>query len=546
MTTYVITVLRKRRSSSFFSLGETGSTTSSCVTKVLQHRSKVQQVCEPHHNNNIVMRCHRRWWTTVTHNINNTNNRIPTMMKHQQSQFKHFHFPNNKSSMGTTPRRLFPPVPTTATRRFWYLDSQHFSRIATSSFWISSYYYGTTIGKTKCEDMILSPPPPEQQQQQQQQQQRAISLSSSWNEHDPSSSTTTTDKVVRYWRMLKRIIKLTITLSPIVVLYPFFLLGRYRRNKNKQKQIQNDDSALTTTTTTTTENNDVINHSILCRIQAEEDEMMMKNEWNHWYYQVCLYCVECSGACVIKLMQWASSRPDLFGNDFCSIFHKLQDNTIPHSWQHTEQLLIQYYGPNYHEFIQIPKQQKSIIGSGCIGQVYHGKVLVPASSLLSSNDVVSSQPTLDPVHDDSNKNDNTMVWQDVAIKVLHPTVEDDIAADLDLLRSMVSYLDGFPFCYIQELQKLKWLNLYGIVNELSRLLQLQMDLRNEGKNLLQFHHNFQNNPSIVFPQLIPSYPPQKHILIEEFCQDCIPILQYCRDNYQTNAKQLSTLCTIAT
>lgn len=317
------------------------------------------------------------------------------------------------------------------------------------SFFISTYYGSSLWNMTQCDYNMLSPPLTEHQKNEQEKQ-----LTNNNDIIPVQTDPNIKSKLARYWRMFKRIVKLTVTLSPILMMYPFYLLSKYR----KKKQIKNMD-------TSTTTNNDTVNHSMLSWMKISDDDNNNNNELNDWYYKLCLYCVECSGACVIKLMQWASSRPDLFGNDFCNIFNKLQDHTIPHSWNHTEKLLIKYSGKNYHEFIQIPNQQKSIIGSGCIGQVYHGKVLIPSSTSSSSKE--------------------EMIWQDVAIKVLHPTVEDDIQADLDILRSLVSYIDIYPFIYITELQKLKWLNLYGIVNELSRLLQLQMDLRNESLNLLK-------------------------------------------------------------
>ena len=68
-----------------------------------------------------------------------------------------------------------------------------------------------------------------------------------------------------------------------------------------------------------------------------------------WYLRMCLWCVESSGAAVIKLMQWASSRPDMFGERFCEVFGALQDSTTPHAWRHTEETLRQNYGEGWEE-----------------------------------------------------------------------------------------------------------------------------------------------------------------------------------------------------
>jgi predicted unusual protein kinase regulating ubiquinone biosynthesis (AarF/ABC1/UbiB family) len=63
-------------------------------------------------------------------------------------------------------------------------------------------------------------------------------------------------------------------------------------------------------------------------------------------------------------MQWGSSRPDLFGQAFCSVFEKLQDHTTPHTMKNTILLMEQAYGQDWNHHIMIG----DLIGSGCIGQ----------------------------------------------------------------------------------------------------------------------------------------------------------------------------------
>jgi hypothetical protein len=90
-----------------------------------------------------------------------------------------------------------------------------------------------------------------------------------------------------------------------------------------------------------------------------------------WWLGLCLWTAEASGAIVIKLMQWASSRPDLFGADFCEIFKRLQDNTHPHAWSATQKILREQFGEDWEEKLQLDPR---VIGSGCIAQVYRGRV----------------------------------------------------------------------------------------------------------------------------------------------------------------------------
>ena len=141
-------------------------------------------------------------------------------------------------------------------------------------------------------------------------------------------------KILKAFRLLRRLIKLMLTLTPVAALYPIQRLFTSREDKN----------------------------------QDAHDALLMETEPVEgplgWYLQLCLYCVEWSGAAVIKLMQWAGSRPDVFGHDFCAVFSRLQDDTTPHSWRHTERVMRESYGDDWQDWIRLDR----VIGSGCIGQ----------------------------------------------------------------------------------------------------------------------------------------------------------------------------------
>jgi len=148
-------------------------------------------------------------------------------------------------------------------------------------------------------------------------------------------------KILKAFRLWRRFIKLLFTLAPVAALYPLQkLLGPSKKAKDENV------------------------HDVMMADSAQVDGPL------GWYLKICLYCVECSGAAVVKLMQWAGSRPDLFGQDFCSVFSRLQDDTTPHSWRHTERVMREAYGDDWKDTIQLGK----VIGSGCIGQVYEGTI----------------------------------------------------------------------------------------------------------------------------------------------------------------------------
>jgi predicted unusual protein kinase regulating ubiquinone biosynthesis (AarF/ABC1/UbiB family) len=358
--------------------------------------------------------------------------------------------------------------------------------------------------------------------------------------------TTLLSRIKRALKMIRRILKLTIVFSPVVVLYPLHLLtwrifvGNNDENNNKVT----DDA-----------------HDLALNSISFNDSSSLKSIG--WYYRLCLHCVEYSGAACIKIMQWAGSRPDMFGHNFCAVFSKLQDSTKPHSWQYTKRAMKDAYGENWEEKIKL--DQNDILGSGCIGQVYKGVIFdddddddddgvgvgVGVDSDINerkNGKVNNNVNNVNVVNSNKEVKKNKKKERPVAVKIMHPHVEKDIDADLDILRLTVHALEHMN---IGPVKNLKWLNLPGFIEEMAIMLKIQLDLRTEGEHLIQFNKNFgcdgdENNKkyqSIVFPKLIHEYPPTKHVLMETFCEGQ-PVMDFIRTN-KADQKLLTTMCTEA-
>ena len=225
---------------------------------------------------------------------------------------------------------------------------------------------------------------------------------------------------------------------------------------------------------------------------------------------------ERSGAVVIKMAQWASSRPDMFGEAACTKLKHLMDRTPQHAWRHTEETLAAMFGPEWSERLRLERKP---IGSGCIAQVYRGQVLVPRGRPLTSlaggqaAAKLASAPGADPAKPpppppplppgwqeavdkasgdvyyynlDSGvaqlRRPADEEWTDVAVKVLHPGVRTTVMADMDLLRLVARLLTCLP--------GVTWLNPMGMVDDFGRMLTTQLDLRIEADNLRRFLSNF--------------------------------------------------------
>lgn len=178
--------------------------------------------------------------------------------------------------------------------------------------------------------------------------------------------------------------------------------------------------------------------------------------WNYALYQI-----QSLGPAFVKLIQWAATRRDLFPNYVCNRLSELHDSTFLHSWKHTHKVLCHIFGDNYQEIISL--NQNTIIGSGSIAQVYRAKL----------------------------KRDG--IEQDVAVKVLHPSVQRKIERDLSLMQRIASLAHLVPSDMI------RMVNLPKATANFSDVMRRQLDLHIEGQNLSTFRQNFKEFSLIDFP-----------------------------------------------
>ncbi|XP_019400231.1 PREDICTED: uncharacterized aarF domain-containing protein kinase 2 isoform X1 [Crocodylus porosus] len=303
------------------------------------------------------------------------------------------------------------------------------------------------------------------------------------------------------------------------------------------------------------------------------------------WLQLLLKATESSGPTFIKLGQWASTRRDLFSEEFCTKFSKLHVKASPHPWGHTKQALQRAFGENWKKVLKF--KSKEPIGSGCVAQVYkayadataiedpqfeelvrstesdsaleawevsgfqgifrwcwkkHGEMFGEsnAEQLLqkdsshgdtsrtatSKKSVTGSQlttNTLPPV--DSSKELGHFI--PVAIKVLHPGLVHQVQMDLFLMKMGSQIIELLP--------GVKWLSLTEIVEEFEKLMIYQTDLRYEARNLERFQQNFLGMDFVKFPT--PLHPfVTRNILMETF-EESEPISQYLHTEVDPELRQ---------
>ncbi|XP_042325846.1 uncharacterized aarF domain-containing protein kinase 2 [Sceloporus undulatus] len=282
--------------------------------------------------------------------------------------------------------------------------------------------------------------------------------------------------------------------------------------------------------------------------------------WVHLLLKV----TESSGPTFIKLGQWASTRRDLFSEDFCLKFSKLHIKVTPHSWDYTKQSLRMAFGDSWEKVFTFESHEP--VGSGCVAQVYKAYVDIsalgePALKDLSKGSGFSSALESWQVfglsglfrwlwkrkHEDlpEGYGDHGLHYKDgvsgrvhwdsssgypsaslsypkkdrlipVAVKVLHPGLVQQVQMDLFLMKTGSRFIELLP--------GVKWLSLTEIVEVFEKLMIQQIDLRYEARNLERFRFNFRDVDYVKFPIPLHTFV-TRNILVETF-EESKPISQY--------------------
>ncbi|XP_054475237.1 uncharacterized aarF domain-containing protein kinase 2 [Anoplopoma fimbria] len=284
---------------------------------------------------------------------------------------------------------------------------------------------------------------------------------------------------------------------------------------------------------------------------------LVSTRWASLWLDALLWVTETSGPTFIKLGQWASTRRDIFSQEFCERFSRLHVKVRPHSWAHTKQCLRRAFGEDWRRVLMF--ESKEPVGSGCVAQVYRG---------WAKADQVED-PAFQSLVEEMEKEDLLEAWEipglggvarslwqrwrgskeeeefgersqsegmsgaekehliPVAIKVIHPGIRRQVEIDLRLMKTG-SWL-------VQCLPGLKWLSLYEIVEEFEKLMIRQIDLRFEAKNIERFQENFRNVDYVKFPTTLRPFV-TRTILVETF-EESVPVSNYLSPEVPLELKQ---------
>lgn len=236
---------------------------------------------------------------------------------------------------------------------------------------------------------------------------------------------------------------------------------------------------------------------------------MISSSCDKIWWTLILRVIQISGPVLIKLGQWASTRRDLFPPNMCFNLSKLQHATKSHPWRYTAKRLSQYFGDNWRDSFSTGSTGEPIpVGSGCVAQVY--KMYARTDLFPELKDV--SKEGMVPV----------------ALKVLHPEMEEKFQRDITILRFFAKTAEFlFP--------SLKWVSLQDCVNEFSDFMLNQINLSHEAEMLEKFASNFKKHEMVHFPK--PLYPFVNQEMLLETWEEGIPISNFVTEDVNPKMKE---------
>lgn len=177
------------------------------------------------------------------------------------------------------------------------------------------------------------------------------------------------------------------------------------------------------------------------------------------------------GTTFIKLGQLLSTRPDIVGEKISNEMANLQDDNPPISYEQVKAIVERELNGKIDDLFEEFSEEH--LATASIGQVHEAK--------LSTG-------------------------ERVAVKVQKEGITDKIDLDIRIMKYIANHAD--------KLNKLKALNLPGIMEEFDRSIHKEIDYNNEFMNMQRIEMNFVDNPDIHIPSTYARYCTSKILTME--------------------------------
>ena len=178
------------------------------------------------------------------------------------------------------------------------------------------------------------------------------------------------------------------------------------------------------------------------------------------------------GPTYVKFGQMLASRPDLFPPDVIVELSRLQDQVPPFSFDRVQMVLE----------TQLDKAPADVFASIDETPLAAASVAQVHKAVLHTGEVV-------------------------ALKVKRPDAETTIREDLEVLKIVAKYLE-------ENFEELGYVQPVLLVEEFARILKMEMDFRNEVRNMIRFAENFKDEPILRIPRPYEEYCTKDLIVME--------------------------------
>ena len=367
-----------------------------------------------------------------------------------------------------------------------------------------------------------------------------------------------TSRFQRWSMACKRIVTLGMLAAPLGVLVPCNVVlgkvaGKKKRRVGSEGCMVSDGTKMTAE-----EEDDVLSkqqQSQLSKIQHYHKRLTTAT----WDY--ALWAIESAGPTYIKLVQWASTRNDLFSPEFIGHFSKLQDETRGHTWKETEATLYRAYGPNWKNILSFDKiiddgdddydeddsdegirlkqkggqenreRQKRLLARNETKSTNGGSKSSKSSSSASTPTIPIGSGCVAQVYKARLTKHHGLhpPGTSVAVKVQHPQILEKVCLDFYIFNKLASALEYIPYL------NLDYLSMKDSVDQFRDIMLPQLDLRVEAHNLQRFRRDFEGESQIAFPEPIVELT-TREVLIERFVEG-EPMLNYVLKEDELHSKK---------
>ena len=180
------------------------------------------------------------------------------------------------------------------------------------------------------------------------------------------------------------------------------------------------------------------------------------------------------GPTYVKIGQLASNRADILPAAYCEAFANLRSNVDPLDFATVIACIDEDYGHSWNTVFSSIEEKP--LGSASIAQV-HKAVL----------------------HDGT----------EVAVKVRRPGIKEEMAEDLTLLRHFLALAEAGTTGHEELLGTLD-----GLLTELERTTESELDFTIELNNLVRFHQELEESEGVTCPRPYPEYSSESILVME--------------------------------